>query len=62
MAHMYGMAFEFLVRVYQRLPCILISPHPKPSHHRLGIQPHQASRYHSRASGYREDYPQEGFP
>ena len=47
MAHMYGMAFEFIALA---------------RHHRPGTQRDQAYHCYRRAAHHREDYPQEGVP
>ena len=59
MAHMYGMAFEF---ISERLPHLLFDAYPQPCHHSSGVCGSQAKGNHRRAVGDRKDHQEKGLP
>ena len=59
MAHMYGLAFEFLYEVCLRMPCVLPHPNAQPEDHIRSIFRSQASYRHCSSADYRKNHQKE---
>ena len=60
MAHMYGMAFEFIFEFLHGMPHLLPDQEPVPNVLFCGICRVEAAYHHRRPLNHRKDYPQGG--